>query len=158
MPRWLREEHHLAKSKHFPRRCSRNSSPFKINQPPPSLPPLRRKSFQISFATVVLGKRATTGEEKRVLYTLCSVLVCAISHGRRFWPITLTRLTGIYPERECAYYRPHTVADILDLVTARVTIHEYFDVLLEKKNKSRKKGLVSHSRVFLNIIILMMAG
>lgn len=93
---------------------------------------------------MVLGKRATTGEEKRVLYTLCSVLVCAISHGRRFWPITLTRLTGIYPERECAYYRPHTVADILDLVTARVTIHEYFDVLLEKKNKSRKKGLVSH--------------
>lgn len=57
----------------------------------------------------------------------------AISHGRRFWPITLTRLTGIYPERECAHYRFHTVADILDLLTI-LRSHEPFLIFYLKKN------------------------
>lgn len=126
---------------HFPRRCSRNcSSPFKINQSPPRGEELSNL-FRNERGVGQVVRRRHRGEDSFIYI----VLVRAISHGRRFWPITLTRLTGIYPERECAHYRFHTVADILDLVRyLRTTI--LFWYFIKKKNDTRverRRGVYS---------------
>lgn len=79
--------------------------PFKIHRAPDARYTRRRRrrrrSFQICFATRILGKPQPTARRPSALIIYTGR---AISYGQRFWPITLTRLTRGIQSANAAYY------------------------------------------------------